>query len=83
MITVETINSKDTSEDKSKLSKILKVLSLNVDKNNELLGRLLELSSESESTQGLASVLSTSSPAQRKDKVGVMSDSMTYRLDID
>lgn len=83
MITVETINSKDTSEDKSKLSKILKVLSLNVDKNNELLGRLLELSSESESTQGLASVLSTSSPAQRKDKVGVMSDSMIYRLDID
>ncbi|XP_056005391.1 gamma-aminobutyric acid receptor subunit rho-2-like [Ostrea edulis] len=71
MITVETINSKDTSEDKSKLSKILKVLSLNVDKNNELLGRLLELSSESESTQGLASVLSTSSPAQRKDKVTV------------
>lgn len=69
------MDSKKTVDENVKLAKVFKALSSNIEKNNELLNRLLELTLESESNhQGLAplrSILSKDLSALREDKVTV------------
>uniref|UniRef100_K1Q655 Gamma-aminobutyric acid receptor subunit gamma-2 n=1 Tax=Magallana gigas TaxID=29159 RepID=K1Q655_MAGGI len=73
MLEVETVNSKKTKDENVKLAKVFKALSSNIEKNNELLDQLFELTLESESNhQGLAplrSILSKDLSAAREDKV--------------
>nr|XP_022345195.1 uncharacterized protein LOC111137822 isoform X2 [Crassostrea virginica] len=69
---VEAATAKKAADENVKLSKVFKTLSSNIEKNNELLNRLLELTLESESDKGLAplhSVLSRGIHVQRDDKV--------------
>ncbi|XP_061171003.1 gamma-aminobutyric acid receptor subunit beta-3-like [Saccostrea echinata] len=75
MLTVQTLPSEDSKDEKTTLPKLFKDLSLNIEKNNEFLARLIELSaSESESLQGAAPVLSVLSKiahAHREERVTV------------
>lgn len=73
MLEVETVNFQKTKDENVKLAKVFKALSSNIEKNNELLDQLFELTLESESNhQGLAplrSILSKDLSAAREDKV--------------